>query len=168
MVGVDLTPAMIEYAEKNQLREDLNTQIDFRVGDALNLEFPDRSFDLATSGYMLRNVTDIPKCLSEMYRVLVPGGKVVVAEMATPDNRVVRYFYNIYMNRRVRRIARKYDHGKSIDGRQPAYDWLADSIKGFPHGEVMAQKFRDAGFENVKFHNKMFGACCIYEGNRPL
>ncbi len=116
---------------------------------------------------MLRNVTDIPKCLSEMYRVLVPGGKVVVAEMATPDNRVIRYFYNQYMNRRVRRIARKYDQGKSIDGRQAAYDWLADSIKGFPHGEVMAKKFREAGFTDVKFHNKMFGACCIYEGSKP-
>ncbi|AGI48095.1 ubiquinone/menaquinone biosynthesis methyltransferase [Thermoplasmatales archaeon BRNA1] len=161
--GIDLTPAMIDYA-KEHMPADLPKPVDFRVGNALELELEDCSVDLVTSGYMLRNVTDIQKCLSEMYRVLRPGGKVVVAEMATPDNRVIRYFYNLYMNKRVRRIARKYDKGKQIDGHQAAYDWLADSIKGFPHGRVMADKFSAAGFRNVRFHNKMFGAACIYEG----
>jgi len=167
VVGVDLTPAMLEHARIQMGKEGLPLEIDFVEGDALALAFEDDSFDLATSGYMLRNVTDIQKCLNEMYRVLRPGGKVVVAEMATPDNRVIRYFYNLYMNQRVRRIARKYDKGESIDGRQPAYDWLADSIKGFPHGKVMADKFSAAGFEQVRYHNKMFGACCIYEGVKP-
>ena len=168
VIGIDLTPAMIDLAKQQQTKEDLPTTIDFQVGNALDLQFEEGSFDLATSGYMLRNVTDIQKCLSEMYRVLRPGGKVVVAEMATPDNRVIRYFYNLYMNKRVRKIARKYDKGESIDGRQPAYDWLADSIKGFPHGQVMADKFSAAGFKDVRYHNKMFGACCIYEGTKPL
>ena len=86
--------------------------------------------------------------------------------MATPDNRVIRYFYNIYMKWRVQRIGRKYDKGDKIDGKMPAYDWLANSIKGFPHGKVMADKFEKAGFSNVKVHSKNFGAVNIYEGTK--
>ena len=118
---------------------------------------------MVTAGYMLRNVTDVQKAIDEFYRVLEHGGKAVIAEMATPDNRVVRYFYNLYMKHRVQKIGRKYDKGESIDGHGPAYDWLVNSIRGFPHGEVMAQKFRQAGFKTVKVHSKNFGAVNIYE-----
>ena len=135
----------------------------FEVGDALDLQYPEGSFSVVTSGYMLRNVTDVQKAIDEFYRVLEHGGKAVIAEMATPDNRFIRYFYNLYMKHRVQKIGRKYDKGESIDGHGPAYDWLVNSIRGFPHGEVMAEKFRQAGFKTVKVHSKNFGAVNIYE-----
>ena len=143
VVGVDITPRMLELAERKESELDLPVKIDWQVGDALDLQFPDGSFDLVTSGYMLRNVCDIQKAVSEMHRVLAPGGKVIVAELSKPKNSVIRFFYNIYM-RRVKRYGRKYDKGKSIDGRQSAYEWLTCSIEGFPYGEDMVKIGRPA------------------------
>ena len=143
VVGVDITPRMLELAARKEAELGLPVRIDWREGDALNLDFPDGSFDLVTSGYMLRNVCDIHK----------------------PKNSVIRFFYNIYM-RRVKRYGRKYDKGKSIDGRQSAYEWLTASIEGFPYGEDMVKIFRKAGFEDARFYVKSFGAVNIYVGTR--
>lgn len=166
VTGIDITPEMLKYASIKQTERGVPKEVRFEVGDALNLQYPDGTFDIVTSGYMLRNVTDVQKAIDEFYRVLRPGAKAIVAEMATPDNRVVRYFYNIYMKYRVQKIGRKYDKGESIDGHGPAYDWLVNSIRGFPHGEVMAEKFRKAGFSDVKVHSKNFGAVNIYEATK--
>jgi demethylmenaquinone methyltransferase/2-methoxy-6-polyprenyl-1,4-benzoquinol methylase len=165
VIGVDITPKMLELAEKKEKELDLPVKIDWRVGDALKLEFEDGTFNLVTSGYMLRNVTDILQAVSEMHRVLAPGGKVVVAELSKPKNAVVRFFYNIYM-KRVKRYGRKYDKGKSIDGRQSAYQWLTTSIEGFPYGEDMVKIFRKAGFEDARYFVKSFGAVNIYVGTK--
>ncbi len=165
VVGVDITPRMLELAARKESGLDLPVKIEWREGDALDLDFPDGSFDLVTSGYMLRNVTDIQKAVCEMYRVLAPGGKVVVAELSKPDNKLIRFFYDIYM-KRIKKKGRKYDKGKVIDGRQPAYDWLTASIEGFPYGEDMVAIFRKAGFEDARFYVKSFGAVNIYVGSR--
>ncbi len=161
VVGVDITPRMLELAAKKEADLHLPCKIDWVVGDALALDFPDDSFDLVTSGYMLRNVTDIQKAVSEMHRVLAPGGKIVVAELSKPDNGFIRFFYDIYM-KRIKKKGRKYDKGKVIDGKQPAYDWLTSSIEGFPYGEDMVKIFRKAGFEDARFYVKSFGAVNIY------
>ncbi len=165
VVGVDITPKMLELAAKKESELGLPVKIEWREGDALNLDIPDGSFDLVTSGYMLRNVTDIQKAVSEMHRVLAPGGKVVVAELSKPDNGFIRFFYNIYM-KRIKKKGRKYDKGKAIDGKQPAYDWLTSSIEGFPYGEDMVKIFRKAGFEDAAYHVKSFGAVNIYVATR--
>ena len=161
VIGVDLTPRMLEYAEKKEKELDLPVKITWKQGDALALDFEDDSFDLVTSGYMLRNVTNILQAVSEMHRVLAPGGKVVVAELSKPKNKIALMGYNLYM-RRVKRYGRKYDKGKSIDGRQSAYQWLTTSIEGFPYGEDMVKVFRKAGFEDARFYVKSFGAVNIY------
>jgi len=165
IVGVDITPRMLELAAKKESELGLPVKIEWKEGDALNLDIPDNSFDLVTSGYMLRNVTDIQKAVSEMYRVLAPGGKVVVAELSKPDNRFIRFFYDIYM-KSIKKKGRKYDKGKAIDGKQPAYDWLTSSIEGFPYGEDMVKIFRKAGFKDATFHVKSFGAVNIYVGSK--
>ncbi|MGI6472289.1 MAG: ubiquinone/menaquinone biosynthesis methyltransferase [Candidatus Methanomethylophilaceae archaeon] len=163
VTGIDLTPAMIELAEKKMTEKNL-PKADLMVGDALDLPFEEGTFDCVTSGYMLRNVTDIPKAVSEMCRVLKSGGICVVAELARPTNRLIRPFYNFYMNRIIPRYGRKYDKGQSIDGREPAYDWLTASIEGFPYGKEMTDIFLDAGFDEARFFVKSFGAVNIYEG----
>lgn len=165
VIGIDITPKMLELAERKEAELDLPCKIEWVVGDALNLPYPDGSFDLVTSAYMLRNVTDIEKAVSEMHRVLVPGGRVVVAELSKPDNRFVRYFYDIYM-RHIKKKGRKYDKGEAIDGKQPAYDWLTSSIEGFPYGEDMVKIFRKAGFDDARYYVKSFGAVNIYVATR--
>lgn len=163
VTGVDITPKMLELAQAKMKDRNPPKPINFVTGDALNLkDFKDGTFDLVTSGYMLRNVCDIQKAIDEMHRVLAPGGKAVVAELSKPSNRVIRVFYDIYLNQRVKRLGRKYDKGKSIDGKQPAYDWLTSSVEGFPSGAVMVEKFKKAGFKNTRCYRKNFGAVNIY------
>lgn len=161
VVGIDITPEMLKYAEMKQAEKNLPKPVKFEVGDALDLQYPECSFYVVTSGYMLRNVTDILGAVSEMHRVLAPGGKVIVAELSKPKNKVMLFGYNMYM-KRVKRYGRKRDMGKSINGRQSAYEWLTSSIEGFPYGEDMVKIFRKAGFEDARFYVKSFGAVNIY------
>ena len=162
--GVDITPRMLEFAEAKMKERNLPKPVAFEVGDALALRFEDNSFDVVTSGYMLRNVTDIQKTIDEMYRVLKPGGRAVVAELSKPNNKVIRYFYELYMKHRVYWLGRKYDKGKSIDGKGSAYEWLSSSIEGFPKGKDITDKFLESGFEEARFFVKSFGAVNIYLG----
>ncbi|NLU46284.1 MAG: ubiquinone/menaquinone biosynthesis methyltransferase [Euryarchaeota archaeon] len=166
VVGIDITPRMLELAESKLQGTDLAGRVVFEEGDALDLRYEDGSFDAVTSGYMLRNVCDVQKAIDEMYRILAPGGKVVVAELAKPDNRMIRFFYELYIKYRVTRIARRYDKGESIGGRQPAYDWLTSSVEGFPHGDDMVEKFRKAGFRNARYYRRNFSAVNIYYGEK--
>lgn len=161
VTGVDITPRMLELAAKKEAEIELPVKIDWVVGNALDLQYEDDTFDLVTSGYMLRNVCDILKAVSEMNRVLVPGGKVIVAELSKPKNRIIRFGYNIYM-KRIKAYGRKRDKGKVIDGKQSPYDWLTSSIEGFPYGEDMAKIFRAAGFSDVRYYVKSMGAVNIY------
>ncbi|MDD4669303.1 MAG: ubiquinone/menaquinone biosynthesis methyltransferase [Methanomethylophilus sp.] len=167
VTGLDITPKMLDLARAKMKERSLPKLVEFVEGDALKMPYAADTFDLVTSGYMLRNVTDLQQAIDEMYRVLRPGGRAVVAEMATPDNRVVRYFYKWYIRNRVQKMGRKYDHGEKLDGKMPAYDWLVTSIQGFPHGKVMAAKFEKAGFVHVEVHSKTFGAVNIYVGDKP-
>jgi len=164
VIGVDITPKMLELAEKKMKDRDLPKPVKFMIGDALDLEYYEGSFDVVTSGYMLRNVTDIQKSIDEMHRVLRSGGVAVVAELSKPKNRIVLFFYEMHMKYRVAKLGRKYDKGKAIDGKYPAYEWLTSSVEGFPHGKDMISKFIDAGFTNTKFYVKTFGAVNIYVG----
>ncbi|MCQ2056299.1 MAG: ubiquinone/menaquinone biosynthesis methyltransferase [archaeon] len=165
IIGVDITPHMLEIAKKKEMKLNLPIKVDWRIGDALNLDIPDNSIDLVTSGYMLRNVCDIFKALSEMYRVVVPGGKVIVAELSKPKNRILLLGYNIYM-KRVRRCGYNHDKGKIIDGRQSAYEWLESSIEGFPYGEDMIKIFREVGFKDIRCYTKSMGAVSIYTATK--
>ena len=162
VVAVDITPRMIELANEKMASRQLPTEVRFMVDDALDLDQQDDTFDLITSGYMLRNVTDIRKALAEMHRVLKEGGTAIVAELAQPRNRFLRFFYDLYIKHRVLRHGRRFDKGASVGGRMPAYDWLTRSMEGFPHGKEMAQLFRDAGFSDVRYHVKSMGAVNIY------
>jgi demethylmenaquinone methyltransferase/2-methoxy-6-polyprenyl-1,4-benzoquinol methylase len=164
VTGVDITPRMLELAEKKMGSRKLPKDVRFIAGDALALDFDEGSFDIVTSGYMLRNVTDIQRAIDEMHRVLRPGGKVIVAELAKPGNRVIRRLYEFFIKHHVLRYGRMYDRGESIDGRMPAYDWLTSSVEGFPSGKEMATKFEKAGFRDVTYHSKSFGAVNIYVG----
>jgi len=166
VVGLDITPGMLEMAKIKMKDLDLPKDVDFQVGDALSMQYDDGSFDLVTSGYMLRNVTDIQQAVNEMFRVLKPGHKAIVAELAKPKNRVLLWGYNIYVFRIVPWLGRRYDKGKVIDGKQPAYDWLTSSLEGFPHGDEMVEKFKNAGFSDARYYSKSFGAVNIYIGTK--
>ena len=146
---------------------DLPVKIEWVEGDALNLPYEDNSFDLVTSGYMLRNVTDIQKAVDEMYRVLKPGAMVIVAELSKPKNPIVKLGHKMYMSIVIPIMGRRYDKGKKINGKQAAYDWLTSSLEGFPCRDDMVEIFKKAGFSDARFYSKSMGAVNIYVGTKP-
>ncbi|MDR0309512.1 MAG: ubiquinone/menaquinone biosynthesis methyltransferase [Candidatus Methanoplasma sp.] len=162
--GIDITPKMLEYAEIKMKDRNLPKPVVFEIGNALSLRFDNDSFDVVTSGYMLRNVTDIQRAIDEMYRVLKPGGRAVVAELSKPENRAIRFFYELYMRHRVYWLGRRYDKGKPIGGKYSPYEWLTSSVEGFPRGKEMTDKFLRAGFSEAQYFVKSMGAVNIYLG----
>ena len=96
-----------------------------------------------------------------------PGHKIIIAELAKPKNRILRFGYNIYVFKIIPWYGRHFDKGKVIDGKMPAYDWLTSSLEGFPHGADMVKILKDKGFSDARFYSKSFGAVNIYVGTKP-
>ncbi|MCQ2052528.1 MAG: bifunctional demethylmenaquinone methyltransferase/2-methoxy-6-polyprenyl-1,4-benzoquinol methylase UbiE [archaeon] len=165
--GIDITLEMLEIARAKERNMNLFKNIEWVIGDALNIQYPDNTFDLVTSGYMLRNVTDIPKAISEMFRILKPKHKVIIAELAMPKNKIFRFVHNIYVFKIVPWYGRHFNDGKIIDGKMAAYDWLTLSLKNFPYGDDMVKILKEKGFTDTKFYSKSFGAINIYVGTKP-
>jgi len=125
-------------------------------GDALQLPFPNRTFDAAAVGFSLRNIESLPRLLAEMARVVRPGGWVVSLETSQPPARALRLIYHAYL-----RLAISFtpllSHGS-------AYRYLARSIFVFPPAEEIAQAFRAAGLRQVSFTRLLFGVVAIHRG----
>lgn len=166
VIGLDLSQDMLKVARQKADALALPCTVDFVRGNALELPYADDSFDGVTSGFALRNVTDIQKVIAEMRRVVKQGRKVVCIEIAEPKFILFKLGFRFHFGKVVPRVGRLFDKGKSIQGRQPAYTWLRDSFNGFPYGEEMAAIFRAAGLRNVKYYPKCLGSVNIYEGTK--
>ncbi|MGI5825051.1 MAG: ubiquinone/menaquinone biosynthesis methyltransferase [Bacillota bacterium] len=164
--ALDLSPDMLKTAKQKAKSLDLPCEVNFVQGNALELPYDDNTFDGATSGFALRNVTDIQRVISEMRRVVKPGKKVVCIEIAEPKFILFKLGFRFHFRKIVPFVGRFFDKGKSIQGRQPAYTWLRDSFNGFPYGEDMAKIFRAAGLQEVKYFPKCLGSVNIYEGTK--
>lgn len=166
VIGLDLSHDMLKVARQKASALKLPCNVEFVQGNALELPYEDDSFDGATSGFALRNVTDIQKVIFEMRRVVKPGKKVVCIEIAEPKFILFKWGFRFHFGKVVPWVGHFFDKGKSIQGRQPAYTWLRDSFNGFPYGEDMAAIFRAAGLQNVKYYPKCLGSVNIYEGTK--
>jgi len=161
--GLDFSEKMLEVAkEKVSILNYKN--INFVQGDALKLPFPDNLVTAATNGFALRNVIDIPKAISEMTRVVKPGGRVVCLEVSRPLNPILRLGFNLYFFNIVPLIGRIVDKGKAIDDKYPAYTWLPESLKSFPDQEKLKAIFVEAGLEQVKYYGLGGGAVTVHVG----
>jgi len=129
--------------------------------DAIQLPFPNNSFDAVTSGYLMRNVIDIPRALSEQKRVLKPGGRVVVLDTSPPPNNLLRPFIMIHLRYVIPLL------GRLISGNPDAYQYLPDSTQKFKTPEELATLMREAGFEMVRYKTFMFGTMAVHWGEKP-
>lgn len=166
-VGLDFSAQMLEAARAKE-KDHPNCHVQFVEGDALALPFPDDSFDAATSGFALRNVSDIPLAIREMARVVRVGGKVVCIDVSRPGFPPARAFFNFYYFKVVPWLGSHLVSGKTISNGFPAYTWLAESLKTFPPRQEIAQMFRDAGLAAVEVHPVGFGAATIYSGVKTI
>ncbi len=135
-----------------------NSQPHFSQGDALHLPFPDNYFDGVTSGFLLRNVTDLSAALREQVRVTKPGGRVICLETAPPSQVMLGPAVRFYMFRVLPVL------GKLVSPRGSAYQYLPNSTRAFPEPDVLALKMERAGLKNVFYRRKMLGTVAIHVG----
>ncbi|MDZ4088316.1 MAG: bifunctional demethylmenaquinone methyltransferase/2-methoxy-6-polyprenyl-1,4-benzoquinol methylase UbiE [Tabrizicola sp.] len=157
-VVCDMTESMLVEGRKRAEAERLHDQLDWVVGDAMALPFPDNSFDVYTISFGIRNVTRIPDALSEAYRVLRPGGRLMVLEFSQIPNDLLQKAYDLYSYNVIPVM------GQIIAGDRPSYQYLVESIRKFPDQEAFAAMIRTAGFGMVKYRNLSLGIAALHSG----
>ncbi|MDR2256928.1 MAG: demethylmenaquinone methyltransferase [Arthrobacter sp.] len=155
VVACDFSEGMLEVGRRR--RPDIN----FVQGDAMNLPFEDNSFDAATISFGLRNVQDPDKALREMYRVVKPGGRIVVAEFSDPTFAPFRYVYKEYLMKALPWVATK------VSSNPDAYVYLAESIQAWPNQDALAHRLSDAGWQSVQYRNLTGGIVAVHRGFKP-
>jgi demethylmenaquinone methyltransferase/2-methoxy-6-polyprenyl-1,4-benzoquinol methylase len=155
---LDMTESMLIEGQKRAEATELAEKLDWIVGDAMALPFPDNSFDRYTISFGIRNVTRIPDALAEAFRVLRPGGRLVVLEFSQLPNDGLQKLYDLYSFNVIPRM------GQLIAGDRDSYQYLVESIRRFPDQETFAQMIRDAGFEQVSYRNLSLGIAALHSG----
>ena len=131
-------------------------------GDAERLPFEDATFDAVTCAFGVRNFVHLEQGLNEMLRVLKPGGRIVILELATPDSKLIRPFYNLYTKHIIPLL------GKWLAGNREAYTYLPESIERFPKGEDFLKIILNSQFSilNCRHRRLTFGVCRLYVINK--
>lgn len=161
ILGVDLSEEMLAVARRKIEKQGLEERIMLEKGDAENLSMvASESIDAITVAFGVRNFEHIERGLSELYRTLKPGGKLVVLEFSIPKNRLVRWVYSQYAHRLLPRI------GGMISKDRQAYTYLPDSVEEFPAPERFSDMLREAGFCRVKARSQSFGIAYIYDATK--
>jgi demethylmenaquinone methyltransferase / 2-methoxy-6-polyprenyl-1,4-benzoquinol methylase len=135
--------------------------IDFEIVDAQDIPYKDESYDAITMAYGIRNMPKREQALSEMYRVLKPGGSLTCLEFSTPPNKIWRALYNFYLKHLIP------FWGGLITGDKSGFVYLAKSIKAFPDQKALAKMMEDAGFENVTWKNYTGGIAAVHVAIKP-
>lgn len=159
VVGVDFTLPMMQ-AGQPKLAGLGPHRAAFVGGDALRLPFPDETFDAITTGFVMRNVTDIGQAFREMYRVARPGAVIACLEVARPRNPLVRLGHRLYFEGLVPWI------GQLLGGDRRAYTYLPQSARAFPPPDALATIMREAGWRHVSYRLTGLGAVAIHVGAR--
>jgi demethylmenaquinone methyltransferase / 2-methoxy-6-polyprenyl-1,4-benzoquinol methylase len=154
IAGADFVPAMLRLGRAKAAR------VAPVAADALDLPFPDASFDGAMVGWGVRNLVDLDAGLAEAARVLRPGGRLVVLEMALPPQPMLRRLYAVYLRRVMPWI------GRRISKHTTAYTWLPESTFVFPEPPEFARRLEAQGFQDVSWTLFLGGVCALHVGTR--
>jgi demethylmenaquinone methyltransferase/2-methoxy-6-polyprenyl-1,4-benzoquinol methylase len=157
VVGCDFSEPMLEIARRKSGEEGL--PVEFGWADALDLPYGDRSFDAVTIGFGARNLADLDRGLSEMGRVLRPGGRLVILEITRPQREPLATFYSLWFDRLVPVIG-------SLAGDAEAYSYLPSSVRSFPEPERLAAMIDAAGFERIRWLLLAGGIIAIHSAIR--
>lgn len=160
VTGVDLSEGMLAVMREKVAKACLTEMISIEEGDGENLRFPDNTFDRVTIAFGIRNFEDRPKGLREMLRVLKPGGRLVILELSRPENKVIRWFYDLYFLHILPKI------GGKVSGDKAAYAYLPASVAAFPGKKAFMATMREAGFRTVTHKAFTLGICRMYTGEK--
>ena len=159
VVGADFALPMMHVGQD----EPRGNTIEWSGADAMNLPFPNQSFDAVVSGYLVRNVIDIPRSLSEQMRILKPGGRIVILDTSPPPNNILKPFIKIHLNYIIPILGRIIGGQAAAD----AYTYLPESTQAFKTPDELADIMRNAGYINVDYKLFMFGTMAIHWGEKP-
>ncbi|SDR84269.1 demethylmenaquinone methyltransferase / 2-methoxy-6-polyprenyl-1,4-benzoquinol methylase [Paenibacillaceae bacterium GAS479] len=160
IIGLDFSQAMLDVGQNKVNQEKLGDQITLVQGNAMELPYPDNSFDYATIGFGLRNVPDLHQVLREMRRVVKPGGKVVCLELSKPTWQPFKGIYYFYFEKLLPRV------GKLVAKSYEQYKWLPDSLKAFPGRDELAEIFRETGLKSVSADPLTGGIAALHIGTK--
>lgn len=158
IVGVDISEGMLEVARKKIHDRNLQHIFSVQVGDSEGLHFEDNTFDAITVAFGVRNYENLEKGLADMFRVLKPGGKIVILEFAKPRQFPVKQGYNFYFKYITPLL------GKLFSKDDRAYTYLPESVAAFPDGKDFTQLMDKVGYKNTKDRRLTFGISAIYTG----
>jgi demethylmenaquinone methyltransferase/2-methoxy-6-polyprenyl-1,4-benzoquinol methylase len=160
ITGVDLSEGMMEIGRRKAVVCGCSAQITFERQDCLSLTYADNSFDAVTAAFGVRNFEHIERGIAEMYRVLRPGGHLMILELSHPRRFPVKQLYELYSKTIIPSV------GRLLSGENTAYWYLPASIRAVPQGEAMAEILRRQGFGNVDVRTFTFGICSLYTGEK--
>lgn len=167
ITGLDLSPGMLRIAEEKLARLAPSAEgkkgkgaVSFMRGDCLDLPYPDKSFDLITVAYGVRNFERLQQGYAEMHRVLRPGGALCVVELSVPTNPLVRPLYTLYTRAVIPTV------GRLVSRDRRAYTYLPESIAQCPQRAEMTALMTDAGFGQADFKSLTLGVVTIYLATR--
>lgn len=156
LIGTDISEGMMNVGREKVKKAGLSGKISFAREDCTSLSFADNSFDAVTVAFGIRNFDDLDKGLSEMCRVLKPGGHLVILELTTPDRFPMKQLFAVYSRLVIPTLGKLFSKDNS------AYKYLPQTIRAFPQGEVMKGVISRAGFGQVQFRRLTFGICTLY------
>ena len=156
VLATDFVPEMLEVAKEKAAAYDGPTTIEFAPADAQNLPFADESFDVVTIAFGVRNLPDRAANFREVHRVLKPGGRYVVLEMSRPPFAPFRALYHFYLHSVIPAL------GGMITGDRASFEYLRDSILGFPGQVALAGELHKTGFGEVTWRNLTFGIVAVH------
>lgn len=156
VVPCDFSVGMLKVGKER--RSDLA----FVAGDATQLPFADNTFDAATISFGLRNVVDTDKALAELFRVVRPGGRVVICEFSTPTWKPFRTVYSEYLMKALPTVAGLFTKDTG------SYDYLAETISQWPDQEALAELMQKAGWRGVGYRNLTSGIVALHRATKPI
>ena len=157
-VVCDMTESMLIAGRQRAEADSMADRLGWVVGDAMALPFENNSFDVYTISFGIRNVTRIADALSEAYRVLRPGGRLMVLEFSQIPNDMLQKAYDLYSFNVIPLM------GQIVAGDRDSYQYLVESIRKFPDQESFASMIRQAGFGQVKYRNQTMGIAALHSG----
>ncbi len=158
IVGLDLSPGMVAVGQKKMEKKGVTDVIKMMVGDSETLPFDDNHFDALTVGFGVRNFENLEKGLSEMLRVVRPGGKLIILEFSKPKKFPIKQAFGFYSKNIIPFL------GKSISKDDKAYAYLPESVAAFPEGKDFTNILEKLGYKSIEAQLVSGGIATIYSG----
>ena len=160
IIGCDISEEMMNIGRQKIEKLGLSDKISLQKEDCSNMSFNNNSFDAVISAFALRNFQDLDQCLTEMYRVLAPGGNISIIDLCSPRTFPMKHLFYIYKKVIIPIL------GKLISKDNKAYTYLPNSMDTVPQAEEMRLIIEKAGFKNTNFKRLLLGVCILYTGEK--